>query len=283
MILRTCLIALVAAAPFTADAGLVDGFQQIFKSEQMSGTHLIKVLLIHDEPGVMIETKGKYRIFDPHNDKHVTTRTLGKRKFIQPTSEGLRWGEEFPGLHQLKIVPESPQGTILVNGIEYKGSIFVYHIHDKIFVVNELDIEDYITSVLTQQCKEPVSHEALAAMVITARTNALYYANNPKTKFWSVEAEHAGYIGYPAATYERKVEEAVKATRNMVMSRTAAYEGVVTPFPAHLAQAAGQKVKDHSVLSKITLKDVETFAEGGEHAAQILAKAFPESSIQLVN
>lgn len=223
-------------------------------------------------------------MYDPLTNQHVITRNVGKRKFIQPTAEGLRWGEEFPSFHQLKFVPESPQGTIIVDSLEYKGVVYVYNIHDKIFVVNELDVEDYITSILTPEFKEPCSQEALAAVVIAARTNALYQAQSPKSKFWAVDGRQVGYLGYAVTTQQKKIDEVVKFTRNMVMSRTAAYEGVVTPFPAILSQAlAGQKGKESVVLSKISLNEVEKLAEGGEHAAQILAKAFPDTSIQLIN
>ncbi len=284
--MKRCLYLALAVMPVVAslEANIIENLQQIFQSQPQPEPKLIKVLLAHDVPGVMLETKGKYTVIDPLTNQQVVSRNSSKRKFIQPTAEGLRWGEEFPSFHQLKFLPESPQGTIIVEGLEYKGSVYVYNIHDKIFVVNEVDVEDYITSILSPEFKEPMSQEALAAIVIAARTNALYSAQNPKSKFWSVDAAQTGYLGYAVTTQQKKIDEVVKFTRNMVMSRTAAYEGVVTPFPANLSQAlAGHKGKDSVILSKISLKEIETLAEGGEHAAQILAKAFPETSIQLIN
>jgi Stage II sporulation protein len=270
----------LALIPFAApvEAGLIENLQQIFKNQAQTASKLIKVLIAHDEPGVILETKGKYSVYDPLTNQHLLTRTAGKRKFVQPTAEGLRWGEEFPSYHQLKFVPESPQGTIIVESLEYKGVVYVYNIHDKIFVVNELDIEDYLQSILTSEFKEPLSNEALAAIVIAERTNALYQALNPKTKFWAVDAEQVGYMGYAVTAVQKKIEEVVKCTHNMVLSRTAAYEGVVTPFPAHLTEASKE-----GVSSKISVRDIYALAESGEQASQILLKAFPETSIQLVN
>lgn len=263
------------------EAGVIENLQQIFLSQPQPEPKLIKVLLAHDLPGVMLETKGQYSVVDPLTSQLLLTRNSGKRKFIQPTPEGLRWGEEFPGFHQLKFVPASPQGTIIVDNLEYKGTVYVYNIHDKVYVVNELDVEDYIISILSPDFKEPMSQEALAAIVISARTNALYQAQNPKSKFWSVDAAHTGYQGYAITTQQKKIDEVVKFTRNMVLSRTAAYEGVVTPFPAMLTQALNKK--ETVVQSKISMKEMETLADSGEHAAQILLKAFPETSIQLIN
>lgn len=264
------------------EGNIVENLQQIFQSQTQHEAKFIKVLLVHDQPGVTIETKGKYSLYDPLTNSHIVTRTSGKRKFIHPTADGLRWGEEFPSSHQLKFVPESPQGTIIVDGLEYKGNVFVYNIHDKIFVVNEVNIEDYVESVLTPEYKEPISNEALAAIVIAARTNALFSAENPKTKFWAVDAAVVGYYGYAITTQQKKIDEAVKFTRNMVLSRTAAYEGVVTPFPAILSQAIAPS-KGKEVVARISLNDVVSLAEKGEHASQILLKAFPETSIQLIN
>lgn len=277
MIVRVVLMLMFVAV--NVDATISEGLQTIIHGQDQVKPRTINVLLSHDKPGLILETKGKYRILDPSTGKVFATRFVGKRKFVQPTEDGLRWGEEFPGLHQFTVVPETSQGTILVDGAEYRGNVTVYEVNGKISVVNEVEIDDYITSVLAVQHRTPLNHEALATVVIAERTNALFHSLNPKTKFWALDAEQEGYTGYFVTTFADRIKESVRLTHNMVMSRTAAYEGVVTPFPAFLEQS---KKHDRTVLTKLSFDEIKKMAECGEDAAQILGKAFPDTSIQLV-
>src|SRR5262249_11555913 len=146
--------------------------------------------------GVVLEVKGKYKIFDPHTKEHISTRYTGKRKFIQAVSDGLKWGEEFPGVHQLLVTPDGPDVTIIVDGIEYHGPVYVYDIGGTISVVNQVPVEEYVSSILSQHYREPLSPETLAAIAIAARTSAYYSAENPKSDYWSIDAQQMGYQGF---------------------------------------------------------------------------------------
>ena len=76
------------------------------------------------------------------------------------------------------------------------------------------------------------------------------------------------------------VQKAIKNTRYMVMSKTGTYEGIVTPFPAHWSTKDQGKAK--SDFSRITIAEAEEMAQKGSHAAKILDRAFPKTTIQLI-
>jgi len=73
----------------------------------------------------------------------------------------------------------------------------------------------------------------------------------------------------------------VRVTRYMVMSRTGAYEGGATPFASQFDSKTIPLTKDAEV-SKISLEEANKMAQEGEHAAKILAKAFPGNTIRLL-
>lgn len=120
------LMFIAALLPFTGNlqAAFWDSF---FSSEVKPEPKTIKVLIVHDKPGVVLEVKGKYTLYDPNKSKykHISTRFLGKRKFIQAVSDGLRWGEEFPGVYQLLIVPDEKTMTTVVDGNDYQGNLYI--------------------------------------------------------------------------------------------------------------------------------------------------------------
>lgn len=281
--LRIVFVILLAIGPMAApvEAGWWDSITSFFSKPAAAKPPKIRVLVVHDQQGVVVEVKGKYKIYDPHNGEHISTRYVGKRKYMQSVRDGLKWGEEFPGVYQLMIVPDETSTTTLVDGIEYRGPIFVYDIGGTISVVNEIPIEDFLSSTLAQKYNKKLPNEFLAALVISARTNAYYAAANPKNQYWSVDARPSNYQGHAIIDQSSDVEKALKDTRYMVMSNSAPGDDVVNAFPAEWKVDPVNYSQPY--ISRITFDQGEDLAKKGEHAAQILMKAFPGVKIELIH
>lgn len=263
-------------------AGWFDNVTSYFRKPAAVLPPTIKVLVVHDQPGVVLEVKGKYKIYDPHTGNHISTRFVGKRKFIQAVRDGIKWGEEFPSVFQLMIIPDSPATTTLVDGVEYRGPVFVYDIGGTISIINQVYIEDYLSSVLSK--KYPVQNaELLSAIAIVARTAAYERISNPKSQYWAVDGTKTGYQGSAVIDNASAIEQAIKATRYMVLSRTGAADGQIAAFSAEWKQDGQGASAADAVVSQITLSEAETMAQRGDHAAQILAKAFPGTKIELIH
>lgn len=237
----------------------------------------VKVLIVHDQPGAVLEVKGKYKIFDPYTGNFLSTRVIGKRRFIQPLSDGLKWGEEFPGIHQIEIVPDDVKTTIAVDGVEYKGALYVYDIGGTISIVNEVPLEDYLKILLTPQFEKNLPSELAAAIAITARTNTWHQVQNGSSTYWSIDASKVGYQGSAAAAAHTDVSDAINATRNMILVK----EGVT--FPAEWGSSAGGAGKDAKpTFARISFFEAEELAKKGNHADKILNEAFPDSTVSLI-
>ena len=268
----------------TAEAGIWDKIKALIWSPRYS-IPTIDVLIVNDQPSVLLELKGKYHIYDPNTKQHISTLFVGKRKHIQALSSGLKWGEEFPGVYQLNIVPDHRGVVAIVDGVEYRGSLYIYDIGGTVSVVNRTDIEDYLSSALPEQFPEPLPAETCAAIAIAARTNAYYQSLNQQNRYWTVEAEQVGYRGLESVKPNSEIAHAIKTTSNMVMSKTGTYEGTLTPFAARWGPTTGaHQAKDHqAVFSHISLNEAENLGKNGKHAAQILSKAFPNTHIELIH
>lgn len=285
MVLRILLL-LCALGPLSipVQAGLWDSITSYFRKPAPAEPPAIKVLVVHDQPGVVLEVKGKYKIFDPHTNEYISTRFAGKRKFIQAVRDGIKWGEEFPGVYQLMIVPDEKGTTTIVDGIEYPGPIYVYDIGGTISVVNQVKIENYLSSILAQRYRNQQFHdETLAAIAIAARTAAYFRAENPKSQYWSVDSSQVGYQGYAAVEESSPIEKAIRATRYMVMSRSAPSEEQIVPLLAEWSQGEKTNGLNQAVYSQMTLAEANEMAKKGLNAAQILEKAFPGVHIELIH
>lgn len=253
---------------------------KVVKTAPMENT-FIKLLVVHDKPGVVLEVKGQYKIYDPHAGTFISTRFKGKRKYMQAVSDGMKWGEEFPGIHQIMIVPNTLSTTTIVDGIEYKGRIYVYDIGGTISVVNELTLDDYIRSTIAQQYQTTnLSDEAMNAVVIAARTNAYYLVQNPGSQFWTIDARKTGYQGHALITVSPKFEKALERTRNMVLSTE---ESGVKAFANNWGIGEGNSDAMKNIMaSSISVVEADVLAKKGEHAAKILTKAYPNTNIKVL-
>lgn len=259
-----------------AQAGVWDSISNFLNKPLPESNDSLKILIAHDKPGVVLEVKGKYQLYDPNTNSHISTRFIGKRKYIQPLSEGLKWGEEFPGIYQLMILPDDKTTTTVVDGIEYKGRVYVYDIGGSISIVNEISFDEYVKTVLSAKMQQPLPEETIAALAIAARTNANFMRQNAKSQFWSVEAKQIGYQGFALSSPSSLIEQAVKATHHMILNLSSG------PFLAQWDIVDSNMPHAKVIDSKITLDQAAMLAHQGEHAAQILKKAFPNAQIDII-
>lgn len=225
----------------------------------------IQVLLEKDTDGALLEVKGPYYIFNPQDGSRVASGLLGKRFMIHELESGLKWGEEFPGVHQVYIKPRSADTSIFINGIQYAGAVAVYGVSGKINVINDLDIEAFVKSKLTSEFLTPLEPEVMSALAILARTNAYYYATkaNPNS-FWHVNAREIDYQGSALVVQNSSVDRAVESTRHLILLHP---EGKTdTPFATTWTEHSAGKT---AAYSQIFRKDASAPEQGvtAPHAA----------------
>lgn len=273
--LNRLFMILIITLSFTANvqaAGLFD---------VMSGAHArantktprIKVLIVENSDGVMLETKGKYNIYNPHDNTKLGTRFMGKSYLVQPLLGGIKWGEEFPGVYQLKIVPDEQRITTVIDGVEYRGTIYVYDVNGRISIVNEVALEDYVNSLMSVQIRQAQSPEAMNAIAIVERTKAMNFVSTSTNPFWDVRARDVDYHGYALTGRVNGVEQAINDTRYMIISKS---NDKIEPI--NVGWAFGSK----SNAATLSVDEAEDMAHKGMHAAQIISKSFPNTSLQTV-
>jgi hypothetical protein len=251
---------LVLAASMPLSAGQV---HRPAKHEQVAppGPN-IRVLLEKDATSAFLEAKGPYRVVRRDSGSRLSSGSVGKRFVVHAIQDGLRWGEEYPDVYQICVIPLSKDTSILVNGIQYKGAVSVYHVRDNhITVVNEVPIEEYLKSTLTVQYDESLSKEAMAALAIAARTEAYNKALQGTTspRPWDIATHEASYYGFGVTQRKNGIEEAIDWTRYMVL------KSVKTNEPAQNVRLVPDKADE--------------LAKKGCDAQKILQTLFPQTKI----
>jgi stage II sporulation protein D len=206
----------------------------------------IQVLLEKDASEALLEVKGPYYIFNPHNGSKVASGLLGKRFMIHELEQGLKWGEEFSGIHQIYIKPRSEETAIFINGIQYGGGVAVYGVNGTINVVNDIDIEDYVKALLSYELTGSYEPEVLSALAILARTDAYFHATRSEQSFWHVAASEVGYQGSALVAADSPIEKAVETTKHLILVHPS--NGKNLPFAATWTEHSAGKTASYQSL-----------------------------------
>jgi len=178
----------------------------------------IKILLREKEPNFLLEVKGPHKIFCPHTDILLANASSAKRAVIKPGSNGLSWGELFPGSKGIRIVPSDNMSSIFVNGIQYKGCVEIYDMDGSLRAINEASIEDFLKSCLATSFFDLEEPEALNALAIVLRTQAYHLATKERSAPWHVTAKDANYGGFAVTFQNMPLEKAINATGQAVLT-----------------------------------------------------------------
>jgi len=216
---------------------------------QLNSPENIQVLLAKNVDEALLESKGAYIIFNPQDGAKITSSLSGKRFMIRATPSGVKWGEEYPGIHQIYIVPKTKNSSLLINGIEYDGAISVFKIKNKINIINDLEIEAYLKSILTPQFPYPLENEVMAAIAIAARTTAYSHVKRNKESFWHISSEDINYQGKAIIQPDSHISNAVDRTRNLIL--VLSEKGENRPFAATWTEnSAGKTAPFHTIFRK---------------------------------
>lgn len=187
-------------------------------NEESSTPPSIKILIGENVEGALVEAKGPYRVVDPNTNKSLSHGSRLKRYYLQRQPDGLKWGEGYPGIFQIKIVPEAEETSILVDGIQYKGSLEAYIVDGQIHLVNNVPIEIYLKSLLTDNfAGSSLSKVAIDSLAIVARTDLYNKVIQNRRAFWHLDAKKVGYKGYAITHIKPEIDRAVDSTQYLVM------------------------------------------------------------------
>jgi len=218
--------------------------------EQPNNLGMIKVLLFKNLEAANLEVHGGYRIFDPKANVRMSKGSMKKQFLLRPTLDGITWGEAFPGVFQIALVPDEKEGYFLLDGIQYSGNLYVYQVGNTINVVNEVPVEEFAKSMLNPKVNKPMHSEALAAMAIIERSQAYYHSLKNQTAFWHLDASEINYQGRGVCGRNNGVDNAVELTHHLVMK--AKNYGILNGFfnATYTDHCGGKTVPYHLIYRK---------------------------------
>jgi stage II sporulation protein D len=191
------------------------------------------ILLLISLFGIPAVTLGSQTIRVAIADNQKTVSLQSSSGLIaagQSTSDGIKLFYNAVSFGRRLVRLRAAGGIIQVNGRGYRGWVEVRRKKNGLLlVINELDIEEYLKSVVASEIPSDWKFEALKAQAVAARTYALYQkkssANRPYHILSTVDSQvYSGNGGE-----QPQAIRAVRETRGVVIT----YHGAIIPAFYH--------------------------------------------------
>lgn len=196
----------------------------------------LRILVTEDAENVSLRIKGAHRIVDFQTGE-VLEQDRKSRRFTVST--------ENIGADGIKILPAG-KTRIYIDGRQFRGEIDIIKSENgKLFVVNHIDLEEYLYGVLYHEVSHRWPIEVLKAQAVAARTYALYQKLVSKNKYFELTSDIYSQV-YGGRTSERwRTNKAV----NLTVGRVLTYDGKV--FPSYYHATCGGYTSDASTIWNI--------------------------------
>jgi stage II sporulation protein D len=156
---------------------------------------------------------------------------------------------------QIVLKPKE-NGFIYAGGRWYRGEVDLVRESSGISVINRLNIEDYLASVIGREMYNTWPQEALKAQAVASRSYAVFKLQRPKSKLFDVLDTTTSQVYVGLEGEANSTQEAVKATAGEVLM----YQGKVIEAVFH-SSSGGHTENSENVWQTIVpyLRGVEDF------------------------
>ena len=202
---------------------------------------LVRVAIVRDSRELDLAVHGSYRLRDLNTGKIIGQRNYLADSKVRLLDRGILVGLNVYASKRLIIEP-SRDASIIIDQRPFRGQITLIRTADnRITVINDINVEDYIKGVLYHEVSHFWPMEALKAQAVAARTYALY-SINPVGKPYDVTNDIYSQV-YGGRSSERyRTDLAVDNTRGQILT----FNGQI--IPAYFHATCGGMTEDAQKL-----------------------------------
>ena len=190
-----------------------------------AGVPRIRVALAADQGAVTVESAGALVVAAPGPRRTVEGPLVIRREGTRVIVNEIRLGSP------IRIEGES--APLVFQGMVVRGALVIIARDAGLLVVNDLDLEAYVKSVVPSEVPVTWPFEALKAQAIVARTFALHKKGERGGQAFDVDATVQSQVYGGLGSEDPRASEAVDATAGIVVM----HEGRLALTPYHSTSA----------------------------------------------
>ncbi len=209
----------------------------------------IRILLKKTDGRVLVSSKTRLRIKD-NKTGAILYNDRGRDIYYQPEQV----------INPISV--ESPESPVIIDNERYRGSIEVHNLLGKLLVINILQINEYLYSVVPGEIMSTWEIEALKAQAVAARTYTYYHLITKKKAIYDLDCS-SNFQVYKGIAVEK---ETTSSAVNETSGKIALYFG--KPIVAFFHSTCGGKTMDDKYVWN---------GEGQEYLKSVLCPFCKES------
>ena len=222
----TFLIILLSAGLMLTSCTPSEKYLRTKSSVISTSTNYIRVLIKVENNSFKINADGAIRVIDKKDFRTV----------YESKNTGLNF---YPEKIKTVYLIESDKNVLYVNNAGYRGKIELHNVLGKIYVINILNIEEYLFSVVPSEMPSSWNIEALKSQAIASRTYSCYHLiKNQSKNIYDLDSTTNFQVYKGIKTETPSSIEAVTKTSGIIMTYN--YE----PIVAYFHSTSGGKTAD---------------------------------------
>ncbi len=175
----------------------------------------IRVAILRDAPGTTLGVSGQAVVSDRHN-KQIKTLSGSQGWNIRPNGGSLSFGgQSLPGVVWVQPTKDS---LIYVGDRWYRGKILLVSKGNSLLVVNHVNFEQYLYSVVGSEMHANAPTEALKAQAIAARSYALVHMIRPASAWYDLGNTQRWQVYKGLNSEYNTGHHAVRSTKGQILS-----------------------------------------------------------------
>lgn len=188
------------------------------KARSLEGVPVVRVRLLQDQHLVILTASKPPTARPGTGESRALNIPRGTPVPLRLVAGGWRLAEEDLGTGELTLQPDG-DGSVSVNGTAYRGRYrFVPTPTGAFDVVNDVDVDGYLKSVVPKELPWNWHDEAYRAQAITARTYALYESATAGRGYYDVNDDVRSQVYGGLSAESAKSRAAVDSTAGVVLA-----------------------------------------------------------------
>jgi len=226
----------------------------------------IRVAIKRDVANVLIGVNGPAVITD-RQGRGLKTIATNEGLPVTPGAKGLKMGDlSLPEV--IFVQPTSADGLVYVDDSWYRGKVLLVAQGDRLLVVNHVNLEAYLYSVVGSEMHSTAPMHALKAQAIAARSYALVHIIRPANAWFHLGNSQRWQVYKGIRSEYQSTHQAVNATAGQILSyKGGVVESLYAATDEIVAWAHGGRGMSQTGAYKL--------AEKGLDYQQILGNYYP--------
>lgn len=226
----------------------------------------IRVAIKRDVASVLIGVNGPAVITD-RQGRGLKTIATNEGLPVIPGAKGLKMGDlSLPEV--IFVQPTSADGLVYVDDGWYRGKVLLVAQGDRLLVVNHVNLEAYLYSVVGSEMHSTAPMHALKAQAIAARSYALVHIIRPANAWFHLGNSQRWQVYKGIRSEYQSTHQAVNATAGQILSyKGGVVESLYAATDEIVAWAHGGRGMSQTGAYKL--------AEKGLDYQQILGNYYP--------